>query len=128
MSDLDSSDPRFTRWPGLLSLSTALLLGPVVALVNQEAIYAADMWACGHAAHASLHVIPALCLIVACGAAVTSYRNWIAVGRGVEDEHGGVPTRTRFLAILGLSVSVFSALVIGAQWLGIFFFSSCGRA
>jgi hypothetical protein len=44
-----SRGPRaFTRWPGLLSLSLGLLLGPIVALTNQELIYSANMWACGH--------------------------------------------------------------------------------
>jgi hypothetical protein len=119
---------RFTRWPGLLSLSLGVLLGPVVALINQQVIYQSDMWACGFNAHGTLHVIPTLCVIVAVGAAVAAYRNWIAVGRGVEVEHDGVDARTRFLALLGISISVFSALVIIAQWLAIFVFTPCMRA
>ncbi|MDB4877209.1 MAG: hypothetical protein JWM41_3655 [Gemmatimonadetes bacterium] len=119
---------QFTRWPGLLSLSLAIVLGPVVALVNQQAIYAADMWVCGRGFRAALHIVPALCLIVVAGAAVGAYRNWQAVGRGVEDEQATIATRTRFLALLGMSISVFSSLVILAQWLAIFVFAPCQRA
>ncbi|HEX3868723.1 MAG TPA: hypothetical protein VHV78_18305 [Gemmatimonadaceae bacterium] len=134
MSDRDLADsPRasaseFRRPGGLRSLSLGVVVGPVIALVNQSTIYAAGTWACGHNARASLHVIPALCLIVAAGAAVGAFLNWRAVGRGVEDEHGGVETRTRFLAIVGLVVSVFSMLVIIAQWAAIFAFAACQRA
>jgi hypothetical protein len=119
---------RFVTWPGLLSLSLGLTLGPVVALVHQQIVYAVNMWACGHNRHGVMHVVPVLCLIVVAGTVVASRRNWIAVGRGVEDEDGGVATRTRFLALLGIAISVFSGIVIAAQWLAIFIFAPCQRA
>ena len=122
-----SAAERFARWPGLLRLALDVLLGPVVALANQQAIYAGDIWACGHSAHAALHVIPVLCLIVVTGAGVDSYVVWRSIG-GVEDERGTVDTRTRFLAILGLSISGVSILVIAAQWFSIFMFGACMRA
>src|SRR5947209_9929115 len=89
----------FTRWPGLLSLSLGLLLGPVVALVNQQLIYAVNMWACGHRAHAAMHVVPFLCLALTVGTGITAHRDWKAVGGGVEEEAASVHSRTRFLAI-----------------------------
>ena len=118
----------FTQWPGLLRLSLGLLLGPVVALVNQQLIYTVNMWACGYRAHATMHIVPALCLVVTIGAGVTAYRDWKAVGGGVEDEEGTVATRTRFISILGVVISVFSSLVIIAQWAAIFVFDPCMRA
>ncbi len=127
-SPVAEDSERFVRWPGLLSLSLGITLGPVVALTHQQLVYAANMWACGRNVHAILHIIPVLCLIVVGGAAVSSHRNWVAVGRGVEDEDGGALTRTRFLALLGMSISVFSAIVILAQWLAIFVFAPCQRA
>jgi hypothetical protein len=133
MSVLESSDrafdlTRFTRWPGLLSLALGVLLGPVVALVNQSTTYAATMWACGHGARATLHVIPALCLLVVLGALGDAHRNWCAIGRGLEDEHEPIVSRVRFLSLLGIAISVFSALIIIAQWGAIFVFSPCQRA
>jgi hypothetical protein len=103
-------------------------LAPVVVLVNQAAIYAGDMWACGHEAHAALHVVPVLALVVVVGAMFASYVNWRASGGGVEDEHGGVAARTRFLALIGMAVSTLSALIVIAQWFGIFMFAPCMRA
>jgi hypothetical protein len=111
-----------------MSLTLGVVLGPIVALAHQQAVYAAAMWACGRRMPAALHAIPALCLIVVIGAAIGGYRNWRAVGGGVEDEHDAVATRTRFLALTGMAVSSFSAIVIIAQWLAIFVFDPCMRA
>ena len=119
----------FARPWGLVRLSLGVLLGPVVALNNQQLIYATNMWACGRGAPGAIHVVPALCMLVALGAAFTAYQDWKAVGAGVEDEHGGVvATRTRFLSLMGIAISVFSALVILAQWAAVFIFDPCMRA
>jgi hypothetical protein len=118
----------FARWRGLLSLSLGLLLAPTVALINQELIYAADMWACGHRLGGTIHIVPALCLIVTIGAAITAYRNWRAVGGGLEEEAATIDARTRFLSLLGIIISVFSSLVILAQWAAVFVFDTCARA
>jgi hypothetical protein len=142
MSDRDSSDVvnvvtenpselgtrGFTRWPGLLSLTLGWTLGPVVALLNQQLTYQANMWACGRNQRGVVHIVPALCLIVVIGMAVTSYRDWKAVGAGVEDEAADVPSRSRFLAIGGVIISIFCALVIIAQWAAVFVFAPCMRA
>lgn len=119
---------QFTRWPGLLSLSLGVLLGPVVALVNQSLIYAANMWVCGRNLRGALHIIPALGLVVVAGTAVGAFLNWNVLGQGVEDEREPVVARARFLALLGIAISIFSALVIVAQWLAIFVFQPCQRA
>ena len=118
----------FSRWPGLLSLMLGWVLGPVIALVNQQLIYAANMYACGRNLQHTQHIIHALCLLVALGAAWNSYRDWQAMGAGVEDEDATVETRTRFAALVGIIVSIFSALVILAQWSTIFVFDPCMRA
>lgn len=124
----DRGIEAFARWPGLLSLALGLVLGPTTALVNQQLIYAADMYACGRNLQYAEHVIPALALILVLGMAFTSYRDWQAAGKGVEDEEATVATRTRFLALIGIVVSLFSALVIIAQWSTIFVFDPCMRA
>src|ERR1043165_9733920 len=124
----EATTAQFTRWPGLLRLSIDVLGGPVIALINQQAIYAGNMWACGHNARATLHVVPALCLI---GVLLTTIDSWMAyrtIGRGVEDEHGGEATRTRFLAAMGMMIGAISAFVVLAQWLAIFTFGACMRA
>lgn len=124
----DREIDAFTRWPGLLSLSLGVLLGPVMALTNQELIYAANMWTCGHGYRGTMHLIPLLCLAVTIGAAITAFRDWRAVGSGVEEEEATIATRTRFLAIMGMGISLFSALVVIAQWAAIIVFEPCLRA
>ncbi|HXT16135.1 MAG TPA: hypothetical protein VN706_10935 [Gemmatimonadaceae bacterium] len=118
----------FTRWPGLLSLALGWVLSPTVALINQELIYSTNMWACGRNQPAAMHVVPALCLIVTIGVAMTAYKDWKAAGGGVEEEAADVATRTRWMGLVGVVVSVFSALVILAQWAAIFVFDPCMRA
>jgi hypothetical protein len=120
--------PRFARWPGLLSLSLGVLLGPIAALANEELIYVTNMWACGTGGQLAMHVVPIVCLMVALGAGVLAWTDWIRVGRGVENEAATVDSRSRFLALGGMAISTLSALVILAQWLAIFVFGACMRA
>jgi hypothetical protein len=124
----DRGIEAFTRWPGLLSLSLGWVLGPILALVNQQLIYAANMYACGRNLQYTEHVIPALCLIATIGVGWQAYRDWNAAGAGVEDEEATVATRTRFISLVGMALSVFSAAVIIAQWSTIFVFDPCMRA
>lgn len=124
----DRGPRAFTRWPGLLSLALGWTLGPVVALANQQLIYQADMWACGRNARITIHLVPLLCLIVVIGTGMTAYRDWKAVGAGVDDDAADVAARTRFLALGGVVISVFCALVIVAQWAAVFVFAPCMRA
>ena len=118
----------FSRWPGLLSLSLGVLLGPIAALVNQQLIYAANMWACGRNQPVLMHIVPVLCLAVTIGAGITAHADWKTSGGGVEEEEATVATRTRFTAIAGMGISAFAALVILAQWAAVFVFDPCMRA
>jgi hypothetical protein len=124
----DDGAAGFTRWPGLLSLTLGLLLGPIAALLNQELMYSVNMWACGHQMPVLVHLVPALCLIVAVGAGLMARRDWRAVGAGVEDEEAAVEARTRFVALMGMAISAFSSLVIVAMWAAAFVFGPCMRA
>ena len=127
-SALPNENPHFTRWPGLLSLSIGVLLGPVAALVNEEATYAANMWACANGRQLAMHIVPIVCLLLALGAGLLARADWARVGGGTEDEAGTVDSRSRFLALCGMASSAISALIILAQWLAIVVFGACLRA
>ncbi|HKO14784.1 MAG TPA: hypothetical protein VJU87_01040 [Gemmatimonadaceae bacterium] len=120
---------HLARWPGLLSLSLGVLLGPVMVLVNQEAIYAANMnqGSCPADTPLAMHLIPLVCLVVTLGAGGLAYREWDRVGRGIEDSQATVHGRSRFLGLLGMWISALSALLILTQWLAIFVFNPCLR-
>jgi len=109
-------------------LTIAALAGPVLALANQQLIYMANMWTCGHHMQHAAHVIPALCLIVTGFAAVVGYRAWRITGLNDDDEGHGITARARFLGITGVGLNVFAALVIIAQWIAILVFDPCMRA
>jgi hypothetical protein len=119
---------HYRKWPGLLSLSIGVLLGPVAALVNEGLIYVTNMWACGTGSQLAMHIVPLLCLLAALGAGFVAYGDWSRVGRGVEDEAATVDSRSRFLALGGMAASALSALLILAQWLAIFVFGACMRS
>ena len=127
-----SADPneraRLTRWPGLLGLTLGVVTGPIAMLVNEELIYVTNMWACGTGKQLAMHVVPLICLAVTLGAGLLAWRDWVRVGRGVEDESATVDSRSRFLALTGMAISALSALIILAQWLAIFVFGACMRA
>ena len=119
---------RLRRWPGLLSLTLGVVIGPIAVLVNEELIYVTNMWACGTGKQLAMHVVPIVCLAVTVGVGLLAWRDWDRVGRGVEDEAATVDSRSRFLALGGMAISALSALIILAQWLAIFVFGACMRA
>jgi hypothetical protein len=119
---------RFTRWPGLLTLTLGVVLGPITVLVNDELIYVTNMWACGTGGQLAMHVVPLVCFLVASFAGFLAWTDWVRVGRGVEDEAATIDSRSRFLALCGIASSSISALLILAQWLAIFVFGACMRA
>jgi hypothetical protein len=112
----------------LPNLTLGVVLGPLVTLLNQGVVYAVASSACGRNPRTVLHIVSAVCLLVVAIAGTGAYRNWRAEGRSTEDEQDGVTSRVRFLALLGMTISGISALLILAQWLAIFTFGPCQRA
>lgn len=123
-----SASHDLARWPGLLGLTLGLLLGPATALINHGIIYMATPWACGHGGHRALHIIPAICLLVAIGGGLLARAHWTRAGRQTEAPDASVLDRSRFLALCGLATSALSILLILAQWLAIVVFGPCMRA
>lgn len=119
---------RFTRWPGLARLTLGVVVGPIAALANEELIYVTNMWACGTRMQPAMHIVPIICLLVTFAALAMSWADWVAVGRGLEEEEATVDARSRFLALAGMGIGSLSALIILAQWLAIFVFGACMRA
>jgi hypothetical protein len=130
-SELSDRAPRANeatgREPRLGQLTLAMLLGPIAALSNQQAIYAANPWVCGHGARVALHSIPILALLVTGAAAVVAVRARRRLGGVRNEARGLVFERTYFLALLGIALSLFSAVVVVAQWLAVFTYDPCMR-
>ena len=125
--DIPNESSRFARWPGMLSLSLGLLLGPLAALVNEGTVYATNMWQCGAGTPLNMHVVALICLAIAIGAGLLARADWARVGCGSESEAATIDSRTRFLALTGMAASALSALLIVMQWLAVFVFGACLR-
>ena len=107
--------------------TVALLAGPVLALVNQGLMYIVNMWACGHNTPSVMHIAPFICVCLAIAAGALAFRRWNGVGRGTDDEANTIDANLRFLALLALAISIFSSVVILAQWASAVVLHPCAR-
>jgi hypothetical protein len=118
--DLKSGGAAVALWCGIL-------LGPIAALSQLEANYALVLWACGAGHDWPLHVVSATAILVSLFAGVLAYRVWKQLGaKGDEDGSGPLP-RARFMAAVGMLISLVMLLVIVAQWIPVFVYGSCQR-
>jgi hypothetical protein len=118
---------QFKEGAGPLALWAGVLVGPTATLVQLQANYALVLWACGAGREWPLHLVSALALAAAVGAALLSWRNWRLAGAGWEDGGAGVIQRGRFMAVVGIFVSAHAALIVVAQWLAVFAYGPCER-
>jgi hypothetical protein len=101
------------RWLSPLPLWTGILAGPVAWAFDLEASYALVHWTCATRRVDVLHAISFVALAITMAGAVVS---WIAlqhVGASQMDA-GDERARARFMAVLGLSVSLLFAMALVA--------------
>jgi hypothetical protein len=121
------TDPR-TEVPDrdrLVALWTGLLLAPAAFLANLEFGYLAVRLGCVGDTVVPLHLIHAVCLLAAAGGGLVAWRIWQATGAGWPGAGGEGSDRTRFMAALGLAVSVLFGVAIVAQWIPTFTLHPC---
>jgi hypothetical protein len=114
------SDQESSRYLTLL-----VVLGPLVALANQGLTYSVNMWACGHHAHGTMHIVPLLCFVVAASATFGSFRAWRRVGTAGMGGSAAEFSSARLLAAAGIAIGLFSTALILAQWAAIAVFDPC---
>jgi RsiW-degrading membrane proteinase PrsW (M82 family) len=110
---------------GIGELWAGVLVGPTAMLMQLEINYALVPWACGTGHTWPLHVVSLFALVVTVAAGFLAYRIWRRVPTG--EDSGGALARSRFMAAVGVLISLLMALVIVAQWLPVFFHSPCER-
>ena len=108
-------------------LWAGVLAGPLATLTQLQVNYALVLWACGAGREWALHLVSLLALLVTFAACLLSWRNWRRAGGGWEDGGAGVVPRSRFMSVVGLLISVLTALVVVAQWIAVFFYDPCER-
>lgn len=122
---VDEAERRFVRWPALVRLSIGFLAGPLAVLWDQAAAYMATPWSCSVGSGVGLHIAHGVFLATALVVTFLSWQDWVAVGRGVRDDEATVLGRTRFMALFGMTAGVYSAIVIIAMWIAVFFIGPC---
>ncbi|HZS08734.1 MAG TPA: hypothetical protein VFD58_28120 [Blastocatellia bacterium] len=121
------TDEHFRHRGGLLRLWAGVIAGPLAWGLAQQVAYLFATLDCSFAKRLALSPVMLIALLVAAGGAFISWRNWRRAGKEWPDEGGGVITRSRFMAVVGLLLSGFAVLMIIAEWLPIFFFRQCER-
>lgn len=107
------------------SLWLGLLVPPAAFLLNLELAYALVPTACGTSSVMIVHLVHAICLLLALAGGLVAWRTWKAVGAGWPGEEGGRVARSQFMAGSGVLGSGLFALVIVAQWIPSFVLSPC---
>lgn len=109
------------------ALWTAVLLGPIVFLVNLQVSYVMVDWACASGTEWALHVVHAVSVAIAIGGTWVSRSFWRRAGGSWPDTEGGSAARTRLLGALGALGGALFALSIGTQWLTVMILGVCER-
>jgi hypothetical protein len=119
---------EFKEGAGPGRLWAGMLTGPLATLVQLQTNYALVLWACGAGRTWALHAVALAALLLCAFAGLLSFSNWRKTGAGWEDEGAGVLPRSRFMSVVGMFVSLMSALVAIAQWIAVFIYSPCQRS
>jgi hypothetical protein len=109
-----------------LALWTSVLGGPIAFLVNLQVNYTMVDWACNTGHDVGLHLAHLVALALAVGAGWLGLTLWRRIG-GAPDSGGGSESRSRLLAVLGVSGGALFALSILAQWITVMVLGSCLR-
>ena len=124
---MDSKTKDFKEGAGPWSLWAGVLAAPLAMLVELQTNYALVLWACRAGREWPLHLVALAALLVATGGGLLSWRNWQRAGANWEEEGAGVLPRSRFMAAVGLMISLLTALVVVAQWIPIFIHGPCDK-
>lgn len=123
----ESTETYYKQPRGLLWLWGGVLAGPLAWALSQQVAYLFVTLDCSYAKRLAVWPLMVGTIVLAAVGARVSWRNWQRVGQEEPDEGGGAIARSRFLAFVGLLLSIFSGLVILAEWLPVFFYRQCQR-
>jgi hypothetical protein len=95
-----------------LSLITSIIAGPLALLTNLEVSFALVPWVCANRWQPALHVVNVVFLLVAAGSVWLAWSYWQEAGREWPDEGTAAPSRTRFMAVIGIVTGIICVLQI----------------
>ena len=110
-----------------MRLWISILITPLIALLQQSTNYALVPLACEKQQHLPIHLVAGIALLAALVAVGMAWSAWREAGVQSPGDFGDSRSRTRFLAMLGMSLSALMALTIISQWLTAAFIAPCIR-
>ncbi|HEX7180849.1 MAG TPA: hypothetical protein VF756_03340 [Thermoanaerobaculia bacterium] len=111
------------RWN--LLLWAGMLAGPFAWALHQQVSYSLTQTLCLRGQQGFLHLVTVVALLICAGGALIAWRLWSQMPE-VSTEHGdNRSSRIRFMALAGLVLCAFFALVIFAQEIPNWFLGPC---
>ena len=103
----------------LMRIAFALIVAPLLALLDQSTAFALVNWSCAHGSTLVVHVVHFLFLGATAAAAFSAFAEW----RGTIRVDALV--QNHFLAGVAMASATLSALAIAAMWIPVWMISSC---
>ena len=121
------AEREFSQTRGILWLWVGLLTAPLAFLLHLEVNYALVTQLCQSEHKLAMHMVTLAFLLVSAGGGLIAWSNWKALGQKWPGEAGSVMERSRFMAIVGLLISLLVIFGLIAQWIPQFIFDPCQR-
>lgn len=97
-----------------LALWTGVLAGPIAWALQFQINYSLVQTACDSGNKLALHLVTLAALLAVAGGAVAAWRIWKRLPEGSRDQGDAHQARARFMALSGLAMSAFFAVLIVA--------------
>jgi TRAP-type C4-dicarboxylate transport system permease small subunit len=118
---------EFSQTRGILWLWAGLLTAPLAFLLHLQVNYTLVTQLCQSEGKIVLHLVTLAFLLIAAGGGFIAWRNWETAGRKLPGDAESVTERSRFMAVIGLLVSVLIVLALIAQLIPQFIYDPCHR-
>lgn len=112
----EASPATYARSPrGIAAEWTGVLAGPIAFALDLLVSYSLVKWTCGSQHTSVLHLLTVGALLVTAGGAFASWTALAATPEHASSDGGRPVDRARFMALLGLTMSAFFAVVVIAN-------------
>jgi hypothetical protein len=108
-----------------LKIWIALVVAPVLALMDQVVSFATVDWACAHQHGGVVHAVHALFLMVAMASTVPAFQAWRESLRARNGSGNEAVARRHFLASVALGVGALSTVTIASMWVTAWVIAVC---
>jgi hypothetical protein len=100
-----------------LRLWFGILLPPVAWATQLQVLWLTSEYGCATSDFFWNHVVSVSALIASLVGLYFAYREWSAVGGGMDDDDATINSRRSFMALIGMLTGALFTVIIFAQWL-----------